>query len=348
MTQGKRKLLQRGALGAVGIAIAVSTFVFFLPKVANYSEVWGVVKELSWPWAIALLAAVLLNLVTFAPPWQIALPGLSFIRAMELTQASTALSIVAPGGAAVGAAGAFGMLRRWSFGARDIARAVTLTSLWNQFLNLSFPIIAVFLLAITGAQTAALATVAFVGAAVLGVVLATFVVVLVSSRLANDLGDLVARLANWSLGKVRRGPVKWSGASFERFRRDAGDFLARRWHLLTLAALAGSLTVFVVLLVSLRAFDVPASEVSLVEAFAAWSLARILGSIPITPGGIGVIELGLTGALLGFGGNNAGVVAAVLVYRFLTMVPTLILGLISAFTSGRHHPPDLAGAGTPL
>ena len=85
---------------------------------------------------------------------------------------------------------------------------------------------------------------------------------------------------------------------------------------------------------------------SLIEAFAAWSLARILGSIPITPGGIGVIELGLTGALVGFGGNNAGVVAAVLVYRFLTMVPTLILGLISAFTSGRHRPPD-PEAGTP-
>ena len=347
MTQRNRKLLRRGALGAVGVAIAISTFVFFLPNIANYGEVWGVVKELSWPWALALLAAVLLNLATFAPPWQIALPGLSFIRAMELTQASTALSIVAPGGAAVGAAGAYGMLRRWGFPARDFTRAVTLTGLWNQFLNLFFPIVAVFLLTITGAQTAALATVAFIGVAVLGVVLATFVVVLVSNRLANDLGDLVARLANWAIGKIGRGPVKWNGASFERFRLDAGEFLARRWHVLTLAALAGSLTVFVVLLVSLRAFDVPASQVSLVEAFAAWSLARIIGSIPITPGGIGVIELGLTGALVGFGGNNAGVVAAVLVYRFLTMVPTLILGLISAFTSGRHRPPDLAGAGTP-
>jgi uncharacterized protein (TIRG00374 family) len=344
LTQAKRKLLRGGALGVVGLAIAVSTFVFFLPTIANYSEVWDVVKELSWPWALALLAATALNLVTFAPPWQIALPGLSFIRAMELTQASTALSIVAPGGAAVGAAGAYGMLRRWGFPARDFTRAVTLTGLWNQFLNLFFPIVAVFLLTVTGAQTAALATVAFVGVAVLGVVLATFVVVLVSNRLARELGDLVAQLANWALAKAGRGPVKWGGASFERFRRDAGDFLARRWHLLTLAALAGSLSVFLVLLVSLRAFDVPASQVTLVEAFAAWSLVRIIGSIPITPGGIGVIELGLTGALVGFGGKNAGVVAAVLVYRFLTVVPTLVLGLISAFTSGRHRPPDLAEA----
>ena len=55
-----------------------------------------------------------------------------------------------------------------------------------------------------------------------------------------------------------------------------------------------------------------------------------LGSIPITPGGIGVVELSLTAALIGFGGNNAGVVAAVLVYRFLTIVPTLVLGMVSA------------------
>jgi uncharacterized membrane protein YbhN (UPF0104 family) len=101
------------------------------------------------------------------------------------------------------------------------------------------------------------------------------------------------------------------------------------------------LTVFGVLVISLRVFDVLASQVSLVEAFAAWSLVRIIGSIPITPGGIGVIELGLTGALLGFGGNNAGVVAAVLVFRFLTVVPTLFLGLVAALTLRRRRPSDV-------
>ena len=86
----------------------------------------------------------------------------------------------------------------------------------------------------------------------------------------------------------------------------------------------------------------------MVDAFAAWALVRLLGSIPITPGGIGVVELGLTGALVGFGGSNAAVVAAVLVYRFLTMVPTLVLGLVAAFTFRRHRPPDVAGvAGAP-
>ena len=77
------------------------------------------------------------------------------------------------------------------------------------------------------------------------------------------------------------------------------------------------------------------------EAFAAWALIRLLGSVPITPGDVGIIELGLTTALIAFGGNNAGVVAAVLVYRFLTMVPTLVLGLVAAGTWRRHKPPPV-------
>ena len=272
------------------------------------------------------------------------LPRLRFFQALELTQASTALSIVFPAGLAAGMGVSFGMLQQWGFPRREITRAMTLTGLWNQFLNLSFPIVAVFLLTARGEETALLATAAFVGVAVLGVVVTAFVLALASRRLAGEVGEIAARLANWALGKIRRGPVGWGGPSFERFRAGAGELLRRRWHALTLASLAGSLSVYLVLLVSLRALDVPASEVSAVEAFAAWSLVRLLGTIPITPGGIGVIELGLTTALVAFGGNNAGVVAAVLVYRFLTMVPTLVYGLIAAATWRRHLPAAPADA----
>jgi uncharacterized membrane protein YbhN (UPF0104 family) len=269
----------------------------------------------------------------------VVLPRLRFFQALELTQASTALSLVLPAGTAAGLGVSFGMLTRWGFPRREIARALTLTSLWNQFLNLAYPIVAVFLLTARGEQTALLATAAFVGVAVLGVVVTGFVLALVSRRLAHDVGDVAARLASWALGKVRRGPVGWGGASFERFRGDAKDLLRRRWHALTLASLCGSLSVYVVLLTCLRALDVPSSEVSAVEAFAAWSLVRLLGTVPITPGGVGIIELGLTTALIGFGGNNAGVVAAVLVYRFLTMAPTIVYGLVAAGTWRRHHSP---------
>lgn len=338
MSSGLRRIgPRRVGLGLIGFAVVVATFVFVLPKVADYRDVWDVVERLSWRWLVALAAATALNVTTFAPPWQVALPGLRFLPALTMTQASTALSIVAPGGVAVGMAGQVGILRGWGFAGSLIARAVTLTSLWNQFANLFYPVVAVFLLALSGQPTAVLATAAFVGVAILGVAVTALGLVLYSDRMAEDIGDAAAGGTNWALGRLRRRPVGWSGRSFERFRRDAVDLLRRRWHLLTLATFAGSLTVFVVLVVSLRAFGVGPAEVTLIEAFAAWSLARLLGSIPITPGGIGVVELSLTGTLVGAGGANAEVVAAVLVYRFLTMVPTLVLGLAAAATWRRHR-----------
>jgi putative heme transporter len=333
----RKRWVKRVLAGALSLGIVIATFVYFLPAIADYGKVWDAVKQLTWPQVGALLGATAINLVTFAPPWQAALPGLSFTQAFSVTQASTALSIVVPGGAAAGLAASFGVLRAWGFALRDITRAVTLTGLWNQFLNLSFPIIAVFVLALSGESTAALATVAFVGVAILGIVIAGFVLVLVSDRLAEDVGDVAARVASWGLGKIRRGPVSWNGASFERFRAEAGDFLERRWYLLTLASLAGSLTVFLVFVVSLRTLGVGPSQVTLAEAFASWSLVRLLGSVAITPGGIGFVELGLTGALVGFGGDKAEVVAAVLVFRFLTTVPTLLFGLAAGFTWRRQR-----------
>ena len=61
-------LIRRIALGVVGVGLIVATFFYFLPTIANYGEVWGVVKGLSWPWICALLAATVLNLVTFETP----------------------------------------------------------------------------------------------------------------------------------------------------------------------------------------------------------------------------------------------------------------------------------------
>jgi uncharacterized membrane protein YbhN (UPF0104 family) len=232
------------------------------------------------------------------------------------------------------------MLRSWGFEQRAVATAVTLAGVWNQLANLAFPAIALMLLTIEGGRQPLLATVALIGFAAFVAVVTGFALALWSDGLARGVGDAAARLAARGLRLVRRGPVTWDGEAFVRFRREAIGVVARRWHVLSIATMVGHLTVFCVLVTCLRALDVPASEVTVIEAFAAWSLIRILGVLPLTPGGIGVIELGLTGLLVGFGGSNAAVVAAVLVYRFLTVVPTLVLGLVAAAT-WRHHRPAL-------
>jgi hypothetical protein len=99
-----------------------------------------------------------------------------------------------------------------------------LTGLWNQFLNLTFPIVAVFLLTVYGESAPALATAAFVGVAVLGIVIAGFVLILVSNRLAHDMGNVAARLANWALRKVRRGPFPGTARTSSAFARRRATF----------------------------------------------------------------------------------------------------------------------------
>ena len=122
-----------------------------------------------------------------------------------------------------------------------------------------------------------------------------------------------------------------------RFRARTNSLLRRRWHVLTLATLAD--TSPSTWCCSCRsASSVSADEVTAVEAFAAWSLVRLLGSIPITPGGLGIVEPGLTTALVGFEGGQAEVVAAVLVLHPDPIVPTLLIGLLIGATWKRYRP----------
>jgi uncharacterized protein (TIRG00374 family) len=226
----------------------------------------------------------------------------------------------------------FAMLRAWGFSGRPVGLAVVVQSVWNQFVILGFPILAVAALAAEGGRNRTLEIVALVGLVVFVVAVIGFAVGLSSPRLAKRIGDLAARLASRAKHLLRKAPVKWNGTSLVRFRAETIVLIRRRWLFLTAATLAGHLTVFLVLLASLRAVGIEGAEVTIVEAFAAWALARILGSIPITPGGIGFVELGLTGALVAFGATNAEAVTATLIYRFLTVVPTLAVGLLAAST----------------
>ena len=340
LTKGHKRML--GAAGSLVVVVVV--FVFVLPEFANYRDVLDVVRTLGWRDWLVLAAAVLLNLATFPPPWMAALPGLGFREAMALTQASTALSIVSPAGAAVGMAASYSMLRSWKFGPAEVGLAVAVAGIWNQLVNLAFPVVALALLTSQNEDHPALRTAALVGVVALVMAVTSFALILSRAEWASRIGDLAAMLANRALRVLRRGPVEWGGDSFISFRTRALGLLRRRWHVITIATLAGHLTVFVLLLVCLRVTGVTESEVTVIEAFAAWALVRILGAIPLTPGGVGIVEVGLTSALVAFGAPNAEAVAATLLYRAFTVFPTLALGLLAAATWRTHQPGDTIGS----
>jgi uncharacterized membrane protein YbhN (UPF0104 family) len=324
--------------GVFAVAVVAIVFLVVFPQIASWRDVWNVIRDLSWRWLLALVLAVVANIVVFAFPRMAVIPRLSFRPALTLHLASTASTFVLPGGAFLGFGLSFAMLKAWGYEARTVAVGLSVMSILNQFFIFGAPPIAFALLTTEGGQHALLNTFVWIGLAVVVVLGTGFGASLYSSSLAQRFGDLLAALASRALGLIRRGPVRWDGGSFVRFRADALGLLRSRWHVIILTTLIAQLSIFLVLIVAIRAVGISSDQVSLFEAFTAWSLIRVLASIPIMPGGLGVIELGLTALFVGFGADNADAVAAVILYRVLTTGSLLVLGAGSVATWRRQHP----------
>jgi putative heme transporter len=328
----RRPLWRRIAGAVLAAAVVAVVFLVLLPRIADYGAVWDVVQTLTPAELGALAVATVVNLATFAPPWMAALPGLGYWNATVLTQASTALSIAVPGGDAAGIAASYAMLRGWGFRRQAVAVAVIVTGVGNQLVNVLLPLIALALLVISGGSSPVLLTAGLVGIAVIVVLTAAVVLVLRGERQAYGVGQRAQLVVNRGLALIRRpGRDGWAEA-LVRVRRETIEIVSDRWPALTASLVVGHLTVFGVLLVSLRATGVGSDEVTWVEALASWGLVRLLTAVPITPAGVGIVELGLSGALVGFGAGNAEAVAAVLLYRALTVIPTLVLGALLGLT----------------
>ena len=71
--RGKRR---QGGMRIAGIAVSVlvvaAVFVFALPRIADYRDVWDVVQTMSAQSIAALVHATILNLATSGPPLQAA------------------------------------------------------------------------------------------------------------------------------------------------------------------------------------------------------------------------------------------------------------------------------------
>ena len=136
------------------------------------------------------------------------------------------------------------------------------------------------------------------------------------------------------------------------FRRRAGALIAARGWRITAATAASNLTLWLVLLACLRGIGLSQAQVPWQTSLAAFAFVRLLTVLPITPGGLGITELGLIGILAAGAGHRDGaqVTAAVLLYRAVTYLPPIPLGAIACLTW--QHAPALihakaAAAGQP-
>jgi putative heme transporter len=347
--QSSRKPSAGGIRRVVGpvlaLVVIVVIFAFVIPRFANYSDVWSTVRQISAPWLGVLAIGAALNVATYAPNWMVALPGLSYAQSLRLTLSGTAIANVAPFGGAVSMGMQYRMLRVWGFSTPDSSRAMVITGVWNNLVNLALPLVGLTLLTLKGGRNAALEISARIGAVVFVILLVALWQVLRTEAGARKMGRWADGVRNvWF--KLRKRPTKSNAPdAFAAFRADSVALLRARWLALTVTTVVGVLSVFLVLTFAVRAVGIAGINVTFTEAFAAWASTRLLSTaFPVTPGGLGVVDVGLTTALRGFGAKAEPAVAAVLLYRVLTWLPPILLGSVAAFTWRKANPENIAAS----
>ena len=324
----RRVLAKRFLQAAISLTIVIGIFVGVLPRFASYEDVWATITamtdlELS---TLGLIGAW--NIITYWFVMVAVLPGLRFREAAVVNQASTAVSNTLPAGGAIGVGVTYAMYTSWGFQAPEIALSALVSGVWNNFVKLGMPVLAVAMLALTGDVTGTRVVAAGAGLIALAATILLFGLVLKSERLAVSIGTRIGVLTSRLMRLAKRSPVGDWGASALSFRSRTIGLLRKRWLLLTVATVISHTSLYIVLLVTLRHVGVEESELGWVQVLAAFAVVRLISALPVTPGGLGIVEAGYTIALTA-GVNtstDAQIVAAVLLFRAVTFFLPIPLG----------------------
>jgi uncharacterized membrane protein YbhN (UPF0104 family) len=302
-----------------------------MPLIADYGDVFDTIRAMTGLEDGSLVLIGLWNLATYWFVLTAALPGLRLREAAVVNQASTAVSNTLPAGGVIGVGVSITMLTSWGFTIGSIGRSAVVTGIWNNFVKLGMPVLALSLLAVEGAITPARLAAAAVGIAVLVGAVVVFGLVLRSDRLARSIGRAVGRLVDWGRRLLHKEPVGGWEERSSNFRTDTIGLLRHRWLPLTIATLVSHISLYLVLLVALRHVGVSQDELSWIAVLAAFAFVRLISALPLTPGGVGVVELGYAAVMtIGLDDiTSAQVVAAILVFRAVTYLLPIPLGLLS-------------------
>jgi uncharacterized protein (TIRG00374 family) len=219
------------------------------------------------------------------------------------------------------------MLGQWGYSRSRAAGAVLVSGVWNSFVKLGLPVLALALVALQGGASGTRVMLALLGIAGLVAAIVIFALLLRREQLAERFGLLAGRVASRLLRLVGRPPVHGWELATVKFRTRTLDLLEHGWVPITAATLVSHLSLYVVLLVCLRAVGVSDAEASWAQVLAVFAFARLATAIPITPGAAGVVEAVLIGGLTAAGGDREQVTAAVLVYRALTWALPILVGI---------------------
>ena len=243
-----------------------------------------------------------------------------------LTQSTTAVANTVPAGGAIAVGLTYTMLSSWGFSKSRGTLSILITGIWNNFVKLGTPILALALLILQGQPGGGRIVGAVIGLVALFAAIVIFALILARESFAIKFGLFAQRVASKILRLLKRPPATGWDLAVTKFRSRVIGLVERRWLPLTAATVVSHLSLYAVLLVCLRVMGVSDAEVGWAEALAVFAFARLVTAIPITPGGAGVVELALITGLTAAGGEDAQVVAAVLFFRVLTFVLPILIG----------------------
>jgi uncharacterized membrane protein YbhN (UPF0104 family) len=332
---GRRKSVLRAIGLLVVLAVAVVTLRDNMPDIDQTLDTLRSAK----PWWLVLAAvAEMTSLRHFALQQRRLLAGfgvrMSVPRAVAVTFTRSAISFSLPAGSAVSAGFAFRQFRT-AGATRRTAGAVAVISAVLSGVALLLMYGAVVLVPRGGAtgNTDTLVVVLSL------LVIASLVFAVDYFLAAPCLADAVT---------VEEEPQDapaggWYARSVAAVRRTLADLrrLPRRsWILSLVHATVNWGLDLACLAATAAAFGI---DVSLVRLATVYITVQLVRQIPLSPGGIGVVEVALLAGLVSAGAAEGPAAAAMLVYRLLSCWVIIPLGLLTYATLRRGRPPEAPG-----
>lgn len=321
-----RTTIQR-AVPVLVLALAVG-LTAVMPAVMGmtWSTIAAVLTAISVSTLVALTVLWLAGLAVHTVVLTAAMPGLSHRRALLLNLSGSAVSNLLPFGAA-GAGLNYVMTRAWNIPASTFASFTLISNLWNVLGRLLVGT-AILCLALTVgiALPAALNPgIVFAGVGALVMLVTVLVAAVASRRISGLLGSGLDRALSPLL--ARRGRSIDFTSTLSELRAASSATITQGWARLTFGVLGYLLLQALLMAACLAAVGANASWAVVAVAF---GIDRLISSLPFTPGGAGLAELGSAVALVALGVDPVTAAAGVLLYRLFTFLLEIPLG--GAFT----------------
>ena len=302
------------------------------PSLLSVLQAWPQLLDLDPGWFVVMF---LLEGASFVCIWdlqRLALGARGWFGVATAQLASNAFSRVVPGGAAAGGALQWRMLTDSGVNSTKVATSVTATSFISTGILFVLPLLAVPSVVLGRPVPGGLAQAAWLGGGVFVVGFLLGLRLMTHDRLLRSIG----RGAQWLRNRWHRGgaPVMDLPERLVVQRDEIRSILGDTWWRALLAALGNRLFDYLALLAAITAVG---SHPRPTLVLLAYSAAMVLAMIPITPGGLGFVEAGLTGLLALAGVSAADAVLAVLAYRLVSFWLPLPAGGIAAYLHRRRY-----------